>query len=104
MQAFEVILLFFFVSNPMEKRVERLGYEVAFIPPGDGDCFYASGAKTLGIETQGPEEGDLRLSEEFTTITDKCSSVVTTLQPANFPRLPFLEMKPQMKYRAGDSI
>ena len=47
----------------MEKRVGRLGYEVAFNPPGDGDCFYASAAKTLGIETQGPEEGDLRLSE-----------------------------------------
>ena len=34
------------------KRVERLGYEVTFNPPGDGDCFYASAAKALGIETQ----------------------------------------------------
>ena len=37
----------------MEKRVEQLGYDVAFNPPGDGDCFYASAAKALGIETQG---------------------------------------------------
>jgi len=36
----------------MEKIVERLGYEVTFNPPGDGDCFYASEAKALGIETQ----------------------------------------------------
>ena len=26
-------------SNPMEKTVERLGYDVTFNPPGDGDCF-----------------------------------------------------------------
>ena len=44
---------FFFVSNPTEKRVERLGYDVAFNPPGDGDCFYASAAKALEIETPG---------------------------------------------------
>ena len=37
----------------MEKRVEQLGYDVAFNPPGDVDCFYASVAKALGIETQG---------------------------------------------------
>ena len=37
----------------MEKRVERLEYDVAFNPPGDGDFFYASAAKALGIETQG---------------------------------------------------
>ena len=45
---------FFFVSNPMEKRVERLGYDIAFNinMPGDGD-FYASAAGALGIETQG---------------------------------------------------
>lgn len=36
----------------MEKIVERLGYQVTFNPPGDGDCFYASAAKALGIETQ----------------------------------------------------
>ena len=42
-----------FVSNPMEKRVERFGYEVTFNPRGDGDFFYASAAKALGIETQG---------------------------------------------------
>ena len=36
----------------MEKRVERFGYEVTFNPPGDGDCFYASAAQALGIETQ----------------------------------------------------
>jgi len=36
----------------MEKRVEHLGYEVTFNPPGDGDCFYASAAKALQIETQ----------------------------------------------------
>ena len=29
----------------MEKRVERLRYDVDFSPPGDGDCFYASAAK-----------------------------------------------------------
>ena len=37
----------------MEKRVKRLGYDVSFSPPGDGDFFYASAAKALGIETQG---------------------------------------------------
>lgn len=36
----------------MEKIVERLGYQVTFNPPGDGDCFCASAAKALGIETQ----------------------------------------------------
>ena len=36
----------------MEKRVERLRYEVSFNPPGIGNCFYASAAKTLEIETQ----------------------------------------------------
>ena len=53
MESFEVILLLFFVSNPMKKRVERLGYDVSFNPSGDGDCFYASAPKVLGIETQG---------------------------------------------------
>ena len=48
----------------MEKRVERLGYDVAFNPPGEGNCFYAAAAKALEIETQEPEEGDLQLSEE----------------------------------------
>ena len=33
----------------MEKRVEQLGYDVAFNPPADGDCFYASAAKALGM-------------------------------------------------------
>ena len=37
----------------MEKREERLGYDVAFNPPGDGDFFHASTAKALGMETQG---------------------------------------------------
>jgi len=36
----------------MEKRVERLGYEVTFNAPGDGDCFYTSAAKALQMETQ----------------------------------------------------
>ena len=36
----------------MEKRVKRLGYEVTFNTPRDGDCFYASAAKALRIETQ----------------------------------------------------
>ena len=36
----------------MEERVERLGYEATLNPPGDGDCFYASAAKALQIETQ----------------------------------------------------
>ena len=43
---------FFFFSHPIEKVVERLGYEVTFNPPGDGDCFYTSAAKALGIEKQ----------------------------------------------------
>ena len=58
--AFEVIrrlflrsLSFLLCSNPMEKRVEQLGYDVASNRPGDGDCFYASVAKALGIETKG---------------------------------------------------
>ena len=37
----------------MEKRVARLGYDVSFNLPGDGELFYASAAKTLEIETQG---------------------------------------------------
>ena len=36
----------------MEKRLERLRYEVTFNPPRDCDCFYASAAKALGIEAQ----------------------------------------------------
>ena len=36
----------------MVKRVERLGYDVSFNPPGDGDFFYASAAKASGVETQ----------------------------------------------------
>ena len=37
----------------MEKRVERLGYEVTFNPLGRAILFYASAANALGIETQG---------------------------------------------------
>ena len=37
-----------FVSNPMEKRAERFGYEVTINPLGDGDFFHASAAKALG--------------------------------------------------------
>ena len=39
----------------MDKRVEQLGYDVVYNPPGDGDCFYASAARALRIETQGLE-------------------------------------------------
>ena len=42
-----------FVSNPMEKRPERFGYEVTINPLGEGDFFHTSAAKALGIETQG---------------------------------------------------
>ena len=41
---------------PMERRVERLGYEVTFNPPGDGDCFYASAAKARWSSTFEVEE------------------------------------------------
>ena len=37
----------------MDKRVEQLGYNVVYNPPGDGDCFYASVARALRIESQG---------------------------------------------------
>ena len=37
----------------MDKRVEQFGYNVVYNPPGDGDCFYASAARALRIETQG---------------------------------------------------
>ena len=37
----------------MDKRVAQLGNDVVYNPPGDGDCFYASAAKGLRIETQG---------------------------------------------------
>ena len=37
----------------MDKRVEQLGYDVVYNRPGDGDCFYASAARALRIETQG---------------------------------------------------
>ena len=36
----------------METRVERLGYDVSFNPPGHGDFFYASAAQALGVETK----------------------------------------------------
>ena len=45
-------LSFLFVSNAMETRVERLGYDVSFNPPGHGDFFYASAAQALGVETK----------------------------------------------------
>ena len=51
-----MILLFLrslFFSTPMDKRVEQLGYDVVCNPPGDEDCFYASAARALRIETQG---------------------------------------------------
>ena len=49
----------------MEKRVKRLGYDVSFSPPGDGDFFYVGlGGKGFGNWNPGPEERDLRLSEE----------------------------------------
>ena len=28
----------------MEKKLETLGFEVTFNPPGDGDCLYSSSA------------------------------------------------------------
>ena len=37
----------------MDERVEQLGYNVVYNSPGDGDCFYASAARALRIETQG---------------------------------------------------
>ena len=37
----------------MDERVEQLGYNVVYNPPGEGDCFYASAATALRIETQG---------------------------------------------------
>ena len=37
----------------MDKRVEQLGYNVVYNPPGDGDCFYALAARALRIESQG---------------------------------------------------
>ena len=37
----------------MDKRVQQLGYDVIYNPPGDGDYFYASAARALRIETQG---------------------------------------------------
>ena len=43
---------FFFVSNPMQKRVKHLGYDVSFNLPGDGEFFYALAAKALGVEAQ----------------------------------------------------
>ena len=51
----------------MEKRVERLGYEVTFNPPGDGDCLYASATKALGIKTQSLKKGifDFLKSHQF---------------------------------------
>ena len=50
----KVFLLFLLsnATNAWKKRVERLGYEVTFDLPRDGDCFYPSAAKALGIETR----------------------------------------------------
>ena len=51
--AFEVIFLDFILSfSPYGIKSRALGYEVSFNPPGNGDCFYASAAKALKIETQ----------------------------------------------------
>jgi len=40
----------------MEKKLDNLGFEVTFNPPGDGNCFYSSAAHALGIETQSLEK------------------------------------------------
>ena len=37
----------------MDKTVDQLGHDVVYNPAGDGDCFYASAARALRIETQG---------------------------------------------------
>ena len=48
---------FVFVSNPMEKREERLRYDVSFNPPGAGLFFsFVSAARALGIEIQGQKK------------------------------------------------
>ena len=52
----------------MEKRVERLVYDVAFDPPVDSDFFYALAAKALGImKTQGLKKVifDFQKSHQF---------------------------------------
>ena len=36
----------------MESKLEQLEFEVSFNQPGDGDCFYSSAAKALGIPSQ----------------------------------------------------
>ena len=36
----------------MESKLEQLGFEVSFNPPGDEDCFNSSAAKMLGIPSQ----------------------------------------------------
>ena len=33
----------------MESKFEKLGYDVVFNPPGDGNCFYSSAASALKI-------------------------------------------------------
>ena len=54
----------------MDKRVEQLGYDVVYNPPGDGDCFYASAARALRIETQGLKNVifDFLKSHQFVSI------------------------------------
>ena len=57
-----------FVSNPMEKRAERFGYEVTINPLWDGDFFHASAAKALGIETQGLDSRLSTLDPRYSTL------------------------------------
>lgn len=35
----------------MEKKLINLGFEAAFKPPREGNCFYSSAASALDIET-----------------------------------------------------
>ena len=46
----------------MEKRGERLGYDISFYLPGDGNFFSASAAKPLGIETLGLKSHQFNVS------------------------------------------
>ena len=90
----------------MEKRVEQLGYDVAFNPPGDpgdGDCFYASAAKALGIETQGLKKVifDFLKSHQF----DVSIQPIVNPRPSTLDKnLHFLCNGSQMTFSPGRSL
>ena len=85
----------------MEKRVERLRYEVTFNPPGDCDCFYASAAKALGIETQSLKQPGLKYSYKicsYQRVTNRAYRIMWYLSGFCCHRSQFILIYIERKY------